>query len=66
MDVAELKDQFGDGLNEIGNQVTTFFSFVADKLAHFSDLTLGEQVAYGCVLLGLVLVITGVILFVVM
>lgn len=63
MDVAELKDQFVDGLNEIGDKVTTFFEFVGNKLAHFSELSVGEQIAYGCVLLGVVLVITGIIMF---
>lgn len=66
MDVAELKDQFVDGLNEIGDSVSRFFGFVSNKLVHFSELSLWEQIAYGCVLLGIVLVITSVILFVVM
>ena len=65
MDVAELKDQLVDGLNQIGDSVSGFFSFVSNKLAHFSELSVGEQIAYGCVLLGMVMVITSVILFVV-
>ncbi len=65
MDVAELKDQFVDGLNQIGNSVSRFFWFVSNKLGHFSELSVGEQIAYGCVLLGIVLVITSIILFVV-
>ncbi|GEM_PF-2517822 len=66
MDVTELKDQFVDGLNGLGDNVNSFFGFVGNKLAHFSDLSVGEQIAYGCVLLGIVLVITSIILFVVM
>jgi hypothetical protein len=65
MDVAELKDQFVDGLNQIGEKVNKFLAFVSNKLAHFSELSVGEQIAYGAVLLGIVLVITSIIMFIV-
>ena len=46
-------------------RVGDFFSFVANKLAHFRSLSRGEQVSYGAVGVGLVLVLVALVLFLV-
>ena len=66
MDASEVMNQVQDGFEEMGEKLNAFFSFVTNKLVHFSDLSVGEQIAYGCILLGIVLMITAVILFFVM
>jgi len=55
---------FSDKLNQINQKINDFFSFVVDKLKNFKDLTLGEQISYCCVGIGLVLVLVSIVLFV--
>lgn len=42
-----------------------FFSFLAGKLRNFPNLTLGEQISYGSIGGGLLLILVAVVLFVV-
>ena len=44
-------------------RVGDFFSFIANKLAHFNTLSRGEQVSYSAVGVGLVLVLVALVLF---
>lgn len=53
------------GLAEVNDSINEFFAFVAEKLHDFPSLTRGEQVGFGCVFLGLLLIILGLVLFVI-
>ncbi|MBI2146588.1 hypothetical protein HYU22_04570 [Candidatus Woesearchaeota archaeon] len=46
-------------------RVGDFFSFIANKLAHFNTLSRGEQVSYSTVGMGIVLVLLALVLFLV-
>lgn len=46
-----------------GKNVSGFFSMLANKLANFTRLALAEQIAYGVILVGLTLIITSIIMF---
>ena len=56
----QLQQQFAI----LGHKISSFFSFIGNKVAHFTKLTLGEQISYGTIILGLTLIITSIILFV--
>ena len=53
------------GLAEVNDGINEFFAFVAEKLRDFPSLTRGEQVGFGCVFLGLLLIILGLVLLVI-
>ena len=56
---------FQDSLQAMNDSINSFFNFIAGKLSNFKNLSLGEQIAYPCVGLGLLLIVTSIILFVV-
>lgn len=41
------------------------FSFVASRLKHFPQLSLGEQISYPVIGVGLILVIISIIMFII-
>ena len=43
--------------------VGDFFSFIADRLAHFNTLSRGEQASYVVVGVGIILVLVSLVLF---
>ncbi|PIN74981.1 hypothetical protein COV17_04375 [Candidatus Woesearchaeota archaeon CG10_big_fil_rev_8_21_14_0_10_36_11] len=63
--MAEVTSGFTQKLNIINKKVRAFFSFVGTKLQNFPRLSIGEKIAYPCVGLGFILIITSMILFVV-
>ncbi len=56
---------FNDQLTAIKATITHFFSFIAGKLKNFSNLTLGEQISYGSIGGGLLLILVAVVLFII-
>ncbi len=48
---------------EAVDQIKRFFTFLGKKLQNFPTLSRGEQVSYISILLGLVLMITSLLLF---
>lgn len=46
-------------------KLNTFFLFARNKLRAFPTLSRGEQISYVAILLGLVLILTAIILFVI-
>ncbi len=45
-------------------QISSFFSFVFNKVRNFNNLKLQEQIAYGVIGVGLVLTVTSIVLFI--
>ncbi len=48
----------------ISNQVSEFFTFINDKLNHFSELTRGEQVSYISIGFGVLLMLVSMFLWI--
>mgnify|MGYP001582915791 CR=1 len=55
---------FQDTLNDFNQKITNFFSFIGDKLKNFKDLSVGEQVSFGCIGVGILLILISIVLFV--
>ncbi len=55
---------FKELLNELNQKLQNFSSFVVDKVKDFPNLTLNEQIGFGAIGGGLVLVLVAVVLFV--
>ncbi len=56
---------FKQSLEQMNRKINTFFSFVGNKLRNFKNLTRGEQVSYGSIGAGLLLMLVSVVLFIV-
>ena len=56
---------FSQKLQEINQKVNDFINFVIDKLKHFKELSRGEQVSYVSIGIGLFLILTSIILFII-
>jgi hypothetical protein len=50
---------------DINEVIVDFFSFVGNKLGNFKELSLGEQIAFGCIGAGLILILISIVLFIV-
>jgi len=46
-------------------RISAFFSFIGMKLKHFKALSIQEQISFGLIGIGLVLVVTSAVLFLV-
>ncbi len=62
---AQFKDNLADNLAVIHQRINAFVSFVINKLKNFKRLTLGEQIAYAGVGVGLLLVLAAMVLFII-
>jgi len=62
----DFKDAWSNKVAAMNESINDFFSFVGNKLKNFKNLSLGEQIAYCCVILGFVLVLVSIVLFVIM
>ena len=51
-------------LNWFNEKVSAFFTFIAGKLKNFKGLSLGEQIAFPCVGLGLLLIVISSVMLV--
>ena len=66
MSFDDFKDSWNEKMARINESINEFFSFIGNKLKNFKRLSLGEQIAYCCVGMGLVLILVSIVLFVVM
>ncbi|MBS3123009.1 hypothetical protein J4437_00075 [Candidatus Woesearchaeota archaeon] len=57
----DLKQSFA----ELNQNLNNFFNFIADKLKNYKNLSLGEQIAYPAVGLGLILLLVSLVMFVI-
>ena len=56
---------FKEQINQINQKINQFVNFIINKLANFKDLSLGEQIAYPAIGLGLLLLLISIVLFVI-
>ncbi len=61
MDVLEPLKVYMQNLNDRFNSL---IQFVSTKLKNYKNLSLGEQIAYPSIGLGLVLILTSIVLFI--
>tara|TARA_Y100000310_G_scaffold341139_1_gene439306 strand:- start:1466 stop:1645 length:180 start_codon:yes stop_codon:yes gene_type:complete len=59
--MADLKQQ----LDAINQKINNGLNFVVNKLKNFKNLSLGEQISYPSVILGLILVLTSLVMFII-
>ena len=52
-------------LGRLNQKISSFFGFTGMKLKNFKNLTLGEQISFGAIGVGLVLMVTSVVLFII-
>ena len=57
----DINQQFAD----LSKKINNFVNFVSNKLKNFPRLTLGEQISFACVGVGIVLILISFILFIV-
>jgi len=53
-------------LKNMNESINDFFTFIAGKLKDFKNLSLGEQIAFPCVGLGLLLIVVSLFMFILM
>ncbi len=58
-------DKLNEQLNAINQKINAFFNFIVNKLKNFKNLTLGEQISYPAIGLGLILILTSIVLFII-
>ncbi|MBI2666306.1 hypothetical protein HYX13_01710 [Candidatus Woesearchaeota archaeon] len=54
-----------EALEDIQQQLNTFFIFIGNKLKNFKNITRGEQISYVAVGTGILLILVSLVLFVV-
>ncbi len=54
-----------DQLNAFNEKINRFIAFIGGKLANFKNLSIGEQISYIAIGLGIILVLTGVVLYII-
>lgn len=59
----QIKNELQQQVTLFNQRLAAFFGFLLLKLTHFKSLTLAEQLSFGAIGMGLVLVITSAILF---
>ena len=64
MDFQQLQTQLNQKLNEVGVKINNFFNFIVNKLKNFKNLTLGEQISFGIIGGGFVLILVSIVLFI--
>ena len=62
MDFKELSMQLNVYFAKLQQEVTKIFQFVIWRLKNYGQMTVAEQIAYPCVLLGLVLIFASFVL----
>ncbi|MBT4935267.1 hypothetical protein HOL21_04820 [Candidatus Woesearchaeota archaeon] len=63
--MAEVTSGFSQKLNAFNTKINAFFSFIGTKLKNYPKLSIGEKISYPSIALGVILIITSIILFVV-
>ena len=50
------------GIQEINDRLNAGIQFVVGRLSNFTTITLGEQISYSAIAVGIILMITGAVL----
>ncbi|MDP3734132.1 MAG: hypothetical protein Q8R37_02795 [Nanoarchaeota archaeon] len=56
---------FKQQLGVLNHAVASCFNFVGSKLTNFKNLSLGEQVSYSSIGVGMILIMVAVVLFII-
>ena len=56
---------FQDTLNAFNEKINYFISFIGGKLKDFKNLSKGEQISYIAIGLGIIILLTGIILYII-
>lgn len=64
MNLAQLNAGINHRLAVFTQKFVGFFTFIAYKLKNFKNLTLGEQLGFGSVGIGLILILISLIMFI--
>ena len=62
VDIKELNAKINAYLLQLKEKITKIIQFVIWRLKNYAQMTVAEQVAYPCVLLGVTLTLTGFML----
>ena len=62
MDLKEINTEINNYLLQLKQKITKIVQFVIWRLKNYAQMTVAEQVAYPCILLGITLVFTSFIL----
>ena len=65
MDFQQLQTQLNQKLNEVSVKINNFSNFFVNKLKNFKNLTLGEQISFGIIGGGFVLILISIVLFII-
>tara|TARA_Y100000310_G_C20203638_1_gene588069 strand:- start:80 stop:265 length:186 start_codon:yes stop_codon:yes gene_type:complete len=60
MDFSDIDAQ----LNAWGQAITEFFKFISERLKDFKNITLGEQISFGAIAIGIIFIIISIFLFI--
>ena len=55
---------FKEKMAAMNTKVNNFFKFIGNKLKNFNNITIGEQVSYSSIGVGLILIITSTVMFI--
>lgn len=58
------KGQVGEVFADIGKSISHLFSYVINQLKDFPSLSLGEQISYSAIGVGIVLVLISMVMFI--
>lgn len=59
------KGQVAEVFAGIGKSFSNLFSYVTNQLKDFPSLSLGEQIAYGAIGVGILLVLISIVMFII-
>jgi hypothetical protein len=65
MGMKEINTQINGFVKNLNENLNSFVNFIGSKLKNFKNLTIGEQISYPAIGLGLILVLVSIILFII-
>lgn len=63
MDMKELNNKLNQFFAQLQKKIVFAVNFVINRLKNYAKMTLGEQIAYPCIVAGLILILVSIILF---
>jgi hypothetical protein len=60
MDFSDINAQ----LTALGQAITEFFKFLNQRLNDFKNITLGEQISFGAIVIGIIFILISIFLFI--
>ncbi len=63
MSLAQFNAQLNESFAQLNKTISGFFNFITYRIKNFSRLSIGEQISFSAIGLGLVLIIASMVLF---